>query len=71
MNEFWNANGSQIIMLLAELLGVVVVWLRTSKTTPEQKQAKKVAKAEAKTNKLIAKVKAQATKTEHLKEVKK
>jgi hypothetical protein len=71
MNEFWNANGNQILMLLAEIVGMVIVWLRTGKTTPEQKQAKKVAKSEAKTNKLIAKAKSQAMKTEHLKEIKK
>ena len=51
MEQFWQQNGNLILMLLTELIGGIILWMRTGKTTKEEKKAKKIDKAERKFNK--------------------
>ncbi len=66
MWEFLEQNGEKLMLLAVEALGIVIMWKRTSKDTPEQKQQKKASRAEAKAEKLLAKARKQAEKANEL-----
>ncbi len=66
MWEFLQENGEKLMLLGLEALGIVIMWKRTSKDTPEQKQQKKAGRAEAKAEKLLAKARKQAEKANEL-----
>lgn len=68
MLDYIMENGEKILLLGAEIFSTVALWIRTSKTTKEERKTKKRNKALKKSEKYLNKAKKEATKADELKE---